>query len=517
MNANRVLSLLPFTAMSVAFGLSIAACSQSGPPSGPATPGSGGTSTSSPNDSGKGGNTAKTSKTSASSSRGGTTSTEASAEGGSTSAEGGAGTEEGGSDAGGASSSKSAAKTGGAGGKGSSSAVGSNAGGTRSSSSGACSGSSCSSGGSSAGGTVSTSATTTVPNGGATVCGAEHFKDFASGKTPKEVGLKLAKLFDSQAVDTSKHYKTACTWWGALTVTGLLEDATLLSSLTKKFDQLVPNFVATSTERNHVDDNVFGIVPLEIFLQNGDKAIRDLGLALADHQIENIDDPNQVRNAIDDMFMITGLQVQAYRAADAANKAKYLDIAADTMVKYLAMQKDDGCFYQKEGANAKWGRGNGWFAVGMAEMMRALPSTHKHYATIRSGYEKMMKGLLDYQIKSGEGAGIWYQVIDSKDARNWPETSGSAMFTYAMITGVKLCILDAATYGPAAFAAWNTLTDSKYLGADGKLKEISDWCYWQPSEGDALDYYITVDGRGRVVGDGHGQGPMLWSATALLW
>lgn len=514
MNANRVLSLLPFTAMSVTFALLLGGCSQSGPGAGPATTGSGGTSASSSNDSGNGGSTAKTGKTSGSSSKGGKTSSDDTAEGGGNS-EGGA-SSEGGSESGGTSSAKSSAvKTGGSGGKASSGVVGSSAGGTRTSGSATCSGSTCANGGSNAGGTVGSSTNTTVPNGGATVCGAEHFKDFASGKTPKEVGLKLAKLFDSQAVDTTKHYKTACTWWGALTVTGLLKDATL-DSLIKKFETLVPNFVATSTERNHVDDNIFGIVPMEIFLQNGDKATRDLGLALADHQIQNINDPNQKRMAIDDMFMITELQIQAYRSADADKKAKYLDFIADVMVEYLAMQQDDGCFYQKEGANAKWGRGNGWFAVGMAEMMRELPSTHKHYAKIRSSYEKMMKGLLDYQIKSGEGAGIWYQVIDSTDSRNWPETSGSAMFAYAMITGVKLCILDAATYGPAALAAWNTLTDPKYLGADGKLKEISDWCYWQQSEGDALTYYVTIDGRTRVVGDGHGQGPMLWSAAALL-
>ncbi len=157
----------------------------------------------------------------------------------------------------------------------------------------------------------------------------------------------------------------------------------------------------------------------------------------------------------------------------------------------------------------------------MTEMMRALPSSHKHYAAIRAGYEKMMKGLLGYQIKSGTGAGIWYQVIESKDSRNWPETSGSAMFAYAMITGVKLCILDAAPYGPAARAAWDTLTSSTYLGNDGKLKEISDWCYWTSAEnlthGDALTYYVTVRGtNSRVVGDGHGQAPLLWAAAALL-
>lgn len=345
-------------------------------------------------------------------------------------------------------------------------------------------------------------------------CGAEHFKDWPSGRSPKEIGLKLTKLFDSQAVDTSKHYKTACTWYGALDVAGLLEDGSL-KTLISKFDSLKTNFVSSTTQENHVDNSVFGIVPLEIYLQNGDTAIRDLGLAVADHQVTNIS--AQKRMAVDDMFMITGLQVQAYRAAPEDKKMKYLNLAADTMVEYLKMQKTDGCFYQKEGANAKWGRGNGWFASGMAEMMRELDPSHKHYQTIRTAYEKMMKGLLDYQIKSGTGAGLWYQVIDSKDTKNWPETSGSAMFAYAMITGVRLCILDAATYGPAAVAAWNALTSSTYLGSDGKLKEISDWCYWTSAEGDALNYYITVRGtNSRVTGDGHGQAPLLWAAAALL-
>lgn len=496
MNAHRLLKLLPLTAMPVAFAfaLSVGGCSQSrpgansAPASGSGSLSTDGTNTTNPSEHSQGGSSAKPSTSAA---KGGSLSDDTDAEGGAM---------EGGSAAGGTLSSKNSAKSGGATGKGGSAAGGSGTGG----------------GGTGSGGTASTAVGTTVPKGGATACGTEYFKDWASGKSPKDVGLKLTKLFDSQPVDTTKHYKTACTWYGALSVAGLLEDPTL-SSLIKKFEQLVPNFVATSTERNHVDDNVFGIVPLEIYLHDSDKATRDLGIALADHQIQNIDNPNQKRMAIDDMFMITGLQVQAYRAAEADKKSTYLDFAADTMVEYLAMQDDsDGCFFQKEGANAKWGRGNGWFAVGMAEMMRELAPSHKHYQRIRSSYEKMMKGLLDYQIKSGEGAGIWYQVIDSKDPKNWPETSGSAMFAYAMITGVKLCILDAATYGPAAAAAWNTLTDSRYLGADGKLKEISDWCYWQSSEGDALTYYITIDGRSRVVGDGHGQAPMLWSAAALL-
>lgn len=48
----------------------------------------------------------------------------------------------------------------------------------------------------------------------------------------------------------------------------------------------------------------------------------------------------------------------------------------------------------------------------------------------------MMASLLSYQMKTG----MWRQLID--DAEAWPETSGTGMFTFAMITGVKNGWLD---------------------------------------------------------------------------
>ena len=59
-----------------------------------------------------------------------------------------------------------------------------------------------------------------------------------------------------------------------------------------------------------------------------------------------------------------------------------------------------------------------------------------------------MASLLQYQGKDG----MWRQLIDKEDA--WPESSSSAMFSFAMITGVKHGWLDAKTYGPAARKSW---------------------------------------------------------------
>ena len=52
-------------------------------------------------------------------------------------------------------------------------------------------------------------------------------------------------------------------------------------------------------------------------------------------------------------------------------------------------------------------------------------------ATIMDSYLKMMESLRHYQRDNG----LWGQLIDSQEA--WDETSSSAMFTYAMIMGVK--------------------------------------------------------------------------------
>jgi len=118
-----------------------------------------------------------------------------------------------------------------------------------------------------------------------------------------------------------------------------------------------------------------------------------------------------------------------------------------------------------------------------------------------AGYHKMMAALLKYQ----EPDGMWKQIID--DPAAWKETSGTAMFTYAMITGVKHGWLDKKTYGAAARKGWLALTG--YINANDELTEV---CEGTNIKNDH-DYYLQ---RKRIVGDLHGQAPLLWCATALL-
>ncbi|MBQ6339694.1 MAG: glycoside hydrolase family 88 protein, partial [Kiritimatiellae bacterium] len=103
---------------------------------------------------------------------------------------------------------------------------------------------------------------------------------------------------------------------------------------------------------------------------------------------------------------------------------------------------------------------------------------------------------------------LWNQLVDRPDdPRNWGETSCSAMFAYAFVTGVKRGWLPKESYGPAFRKAWLALCDRL-----DEFANISDVCVGTGKKDD-LQYYFD---RPRVNGDPHGQAPMLWIASVLL-
>ena len=343
-----------------------------------------------------------------------------------------------------------------------------------------------------------------------------NWPDWAS---PEAVGKQVAEHFV-----TSPHqepqwitYPEVCSWYGALSFAQLSNDKDLTAKLIERFEPLLspPGSGLISRER-HVDFSMFGSLPLEIYIETKDPKYLELGKSFADTQWDPLLPQTRVRDGlppeavppgltpetrfwIDDMYMITILQVQAFRAT---GDTKYLDRAALEMVTYLdKLQQPNGLFYHAPDIPFFWGRGDGWVAAGMAELLRSLPQRHSQRARILEGYRKMMKALLTYQGADG----MWRQLIDHPEA--WPETSSTGMFTFAMITGVKNGWLDEDAYGPAARKAWLALVG--YVDQNANLTNI---CVGTGKKND-LEYYLT---RPRHTGDMHGQAPVLWCASALL-
>lgn len=381
-----------------------------------------------------------------------------------------------------------------------------------------------------------------------------------SGKSPREIGRLVASRFASDLTHQNYGnpwppghitYPEVCTWYGALTFAELTGDEKLLARLARRFEPLLapvewPGHPAANhrgrvDERHlvpppdHVDNTVFAAVPLELYLRTKEPRYLEVGLPMADwqwaapdygfpfrHPVLDRYFPDratpeawewhrqgyswQTRLWIDDMYMITLVQTQAFRAT---GEVRYLERAAREMVLYLErLQRPNGLFYHDPSAPFFWGRGNGWMAAGTAELLRALPTTNEHHAAILAGFRTMMATLLKHQAEDG----LWRQLID--DPVSWGETSASAMFTFAFITGVDEGWLDRSLYEEAARKGWLALTG--HIDANGDLAGVCrGTSVFDPAKHgpDGRKYYTL---RERASGDLHGQAPILWCATAWL-
>jgi rhamnogalacturonyl hydrolase YesR len=355
------------------------------------------------------------------------------------------------------------------------------------------------------------------------------FGSWPKGSSPREIGTRVTERFIATPHTNfgrpgrpgSITYPETCTWYGALTFARLTQQKKLTRQLVARFDPLFGPDADLIPTADHVDPSVFGAVPFELYLQTRDRRYLDIGLTIADRQWstptperlaalkpedrEIVDQAvkaglsQQTRFWIDDMYMITALQAQAFRAT---GKPEYIDRAAREMVVYLEkLQQPNGLFYHAPDVPFFWGRGNGWMAAGMTELLRSLRKDHPQRAAIMAGYQKMLATLLQYQ----DASGAWRQLIDRPES--WLESSCSGMFTFAMVTGVKEGWLDAETYAPAARRAWLGLIP--FINEDADVREVCE------GTNKKNDYQYYID-RKRNIGDLHGQAPVLWSASAFL-
>ncbi len=356
------------------------------------------------------------------------------------------------------------------------------------------------------------------------VANNDIFDKFPEGKSPLEVGTKIANRYLSfpfrnfGGIEETKTgevtYPEVCTWLGALRFSKTVKDKGLSDKLEQRYYSLLGKNKRLVPQPDHVDHTVFGSIPLELYLQTNNKCFYHIGIDYADKQWEM---PENTKNAekykklldsglswqtrfwIDDMYMITTIQSQAFLVT---NDKKYIERAAFEMVTYLdSIQRPNGLFYHAGDVPFFWARGNGWMAAGMTELLKTLPQDNPYRKRILSQYKKMMNTLKDNQRSDG----MWGQLVD--DPQSWAETSGTGMFAYAMITGVKRGWLDSKTFAPVAEKAWIALTS--HINENGDIQNV---CQGTNKE-NSRQYYLD---RKKITGDMHGQAPVIWCATAFL-
>ncbi|MDR2069802.1 MAG: glycoside hydrolase family 88 protein [Treponema sp.] len=329
--------------------------------------------------------------------------------------------------------------------------------------------------------------------------------------------LETPHLFYNNTI----HYAETFTWYGALQYAELTGDKSLFSSLRKKFDLLCSEERQYLPAKNHVDFNMFGCLPLEFYRLTGEERYRALGMPYADTQWDPVPSAGggdnaadlteeqrewlrrgyswQTRLWMDDMYMIAIVQSHAFKVT---GDRKYLDRTAREMVLYLdRLQRPDGLFYHAPDAPFLWGRANGWMAAGMAELLKILPRDNPDFSRIMQSYRLMAESLGNHQGPEG----LWKQLIDEPGF--WNETSCTAMFTFALLTGLKRGWIPAGVYRPVVERAWKGLYSC--IEDTGDLREV---CAGTPKSGSKQFYYD----RPRITGDYHGQAPLLWCVNEGL-
>ncbi|GAA2729107.1 glycoside hydrolase family 88 protein [Cellulomonas aerilata] len=178
-----------------------------------------------------------------------------------------------------------------------------------------------------------------------------------------------------------------------------------------------------------------------------------------------------------------------------------------------------------------WARGNGWVIAAMARTLMALPSGDPQAAEYRSMLQRMAARLARLQGADG----MWRSSLLSPSLYPAPETSATALFTYAMAYGIRTGVLDAGTYLPVVLNAWKGLTTTslKSTGFVSHCQGVGDapaapslttsiaYCVGAfglaASEVAQLEGYLAADTFSRTVSGGLGTadvgGP--WTTTAV--
>ena len=313
------------------------------------------------------------------------------------------------------------------------------------------------------------------------------------------VAVNVAEREGKNRRNLELKYENVCADFGVLIFSKATQNKALL---TKMMTVAVPVLGGElKPKTGHVDNNVYGIFCLELYLQTRIEGYLRIGRSLADQQYAQIRPDgltDQARFWADDMWMICSLQTQAYKAT---GESKYLDRAVGVIMAYAKrLQSANGLFYHTENSHFFWGRSNGWAAASLAQTLLAAADHAKRQAVMKI-YRTTMNALIRFQGRSG----MWHQLLDFADS--FEETSCTGMFVYALATGVTNHWLISEKYRRAAMRGWSAL--SKQVDKHGNAL---DTCI-ETDEGYDANYYLSRPTR---TGDFHGQAGMLWAASAML-
>jgi unsaturated rhamnogalacturonyl hydrolase len=147
-----------------------------------------------------------------------------------------------------------------------------------------------------------------------------------------------------------------------------------------------------------------------------------------------------------------------------------------------------------------WCRGNGWYAMALVDVLDRLPLTHPDRPQLLTVLNGLAAAFQRYQDPTTRR---WFQVVDKGSlTTNWVETSGSAMFAYALARAVERGYVPL-SFQETASLGYQGVMNTVSLGTDGLTNLVETVTGGVPA---TLSGYLS---RPRATNDWHGLGAFL--------
>lgn len=217
---------------------------------------------------------------------------------------------------------------------------------------------------------------------------------------------------------------------------------------------------------------------------------------------------------------------------------KYLDDAVDQMIKTDKRTYDEKTqlwkhawdethqqfWADKENGKSQhtWARALGWYVMAMTECLDAMPEDYARRGEVIELLNKAMASVVKYQDKK---TGVWYDVMDVKDPRNYLESTASSMFAYVLLKGYRKGYLTE-QYRDAGIKAYKGILKEFIQVNPDKTISLTKCCSVSglgPGDGPyvkkpnykrdgSFEYYMSEPIRDN---DPKGVGPFIWASLEM--
>ena len=142
----------------------------------------------------------------------------------------------------------------------------------------------------------------------------------------------------------------------------------------------------------------------------------------------------------------------------------------------------DPPYYEPNGGDCYWSRGNGWVLAALVRTMDFLSEESPYYQLFLDDFKKMASALIPVQRKDG----FWNVSLHDSTNFSGRELTGTALFTYGIAWGIHKGYLESKVYLPVVVKAWDAMV--KYsLHPDGMLGFVQGTGK-EPKDGQPVTY-----------------------------